>query len=210
MPSSGWLSSGNPALADRAAAEALAKTADALRAGVDPRTLLKALGIAPPAEKASPDDPKHPGWPAGAPDSQGGGFRPKTPDDYPSGPPKEKPSSPGRMTNTLAEGIKLAIRSLLLTELESATNPYVRIAALLAELGLEAYPYVRAYFDPPKSLEELQEAAQSPSEVGYEDHHIVEQATANPGVTVGLRGDTLLNPYLSASDRACGVLDRGP
>jgi hypothetical protein len=28
-------------------------------------------------EKASPDDPKHPGWPAGAPDSQGGKFRPR-------------------------------------------------------------------------------------------------------------------------------------
>ena len=27
--------------------------------------------------KASPDDPKHPGWPAGAPDGRGGEFRPK-------------------------------------------------------------------------------------------------------------------------------------
>jgi hypothetical protein len=27
--------------------------------------------------KASPDDPKHPGWPAGAPEGQGGQFRPK-------------------------------------------------------------------------------------------------------------------------------------
>ena len=31
-------------------------------------------------EKASPDDPKHPGWPKGAPDSQGGEFRPKNED----------------------------------------------------------------------------------------------------------------------------------
>lgn len=28
--------------------------------------------------KASPDDPKHPGWPAGTPDGRGGKFRPKT------------------------------------------------------------------------------------------------------------------------------------
>ena len=109
-------------MAGRAAAEALAKTADALQAAVDPRALTKARGIAPRAKMASPDDPKHPGWPAGAPDSQGGRFRPKTPDDYPSGPPKEKPSSPGRMTNALAEGIKLAILRLL-PEAESSPNP---------------------------------------------------------------------------------------
>ena len=30
------------------------------------------------AIKASPDDPKHPGWPAGTPDGRGGKFRPKT------------------------------------------------------------------------------------------------------------------------------------
>jgi hypothetical protein len=32
-------------------------------------------------EKARPDDPKHPGWPAGAPDSRGGKFRPKDGDE---------------------------------------------------------------------------------------------------------------------------------
>ena len=169
---------GQPVLAGHAAAEALAKSADALQAGVDPRVLLKALGIASPAEKASPDDPKHPGWPKGEPNGRGGQFRPKTPDDS-GGPPKEKPSSGRRMTEVLAGAVKLAIRSLL-ARAESAPDPRVKIAALLVEVGLEAYPYVSAYFDPPNSLEELQEAAQSPSEAGYEDHHIVEQATANP------------------------------
>jgi hypothetical protein len=143
---------------------------------------MKALGIAP-VEKASPDDPKHPGWPAGAPDSQGGRFRPKTPDDYPSGPPKEEPNSFGRMTNALAAAIKAGIRRLAaagIVAVEEAGPPPAKIAALLLELGFEAYPYLKAYFDSPKSLEELQAAAQSPSEVGYEDHHIVEQATANP------------------------------
>lgn len=52
------------------------------------------------------------------------------------------------------------------------------IVALLAEVALDVYPYVSAYFDPPKSLEALQAAAQSPPEAGYDDHHIVEQATA--------------------------------
>jgi hypothetical protein len=31
--------------------------------------------------KASPDDPKHPGWPAGTPDGRGGKFRPKDGDE---------------------------------------------------------------------------------------------------------------------------------
>ena len=170
---------GETALSGRAAAEALAKTADALQAGVDPRVLVKALGVETAAEKASPDDPKRPGWPAGPPNSQGGKFRPKTPDDYASDPPKDNASSGSRMTSALAVAINLAIHRLLV-EAESVPNPYVRIAALLAEVGLDAYPYVKAYFDPPKPLEELQAAAQSPSETGYDDHHVVEQATANP------------------------------
>lgn len=51
-----------------------------------PQTLEKRLEIASAIralfgqdhfKKASPDDPQHPGWPAGAPDGQGGKFRPK-------------------------------------------------------------------------------------------------------------------------------------
>ena len=166
-----------PRFRDRAAAEALAKTAGALQAGTDPRVLVKALGIAAPAEKASPDDPKHPGWPKGDPEGRGGQFRPKTPDEVPSRPSEERPRSGARMTGALAEAINIALRGLALAE--SAEDNRVRIIAFLAEVGLEAYPYISAYFDPPKSLEALQAAAQSPSEVGYDDHHIVEQATAN-------------------------------
>lgn len=36
--------------------------------------------IAEVMNKAAPDDPKHPGWPAGAPDGRGGEFRPKNED----------------------------------------------------------------------------------------------------------------------------------
>ena len=129
---------GQPTLPGRAAAVALTKTAAALQAGVDPRVLIKALGIAAPVEKASPDDPKHPGWPKGAPDGRGGQFRPKTPGDYPSGPSEGKPRSGRRMTETLAETIKLAIRGLL-ARAESAPDPRVEITALLVEVALDAY-----------------------------------------------------------------------
>ena len=36
------------------------------------------LAASPPMAKASPDDPEHPGWPAGAPGDLGGKFGPRT------------------------------------------------------------------------------------------------------------------------------------
>lgn len=122
--------------------------------------------------KASPDDPKHPGWPRGTEGGRGGQFRPKTDAERlgvggNNGPPLEEKSSPSRkiMTRALAGAIRGAIR-----------GGWTGAAA--GAVSAVAYPYVKAYFDPPKSLEELQQAAQSPGELGYDDHHIVERATA--------------------------------
>jgi hypothetical protein len=39
-------------------------------------------------------------------------------------------------------------------------------------------PFIESYQDPPKSLEELQDAAQGPRQRGYHDHHIAEQDAA--------------------------------
>jgi hypothetical protein len=41
----------------------------------------------------------------------------------------------------------------------------------------EFYPSIRSYFDPPKTLQELQEAVATPKK-GYDIHHIVEQTSA--------------------------------
>jgi hypothetical protein len=41
----------------------------------------------------------------------------------------------------------------------------------------EFYPAIRSYFDPPKTLQELQEAVPRPQK-GYDIHHIVEQTSA--------------------------------
>jgi hypothetical protein len=41
----------------------------------------------------------------------------------------------------------------------------------------QAIPYISSYLDAPKSLEELQHGALTPK-VGYDVHHIVEQASA--------------------------------
>lgn len=185
---------GQPALTDRAAAEILAKAAEALQGGMDPCVLMKTFAIAPQTEKASPNDPKHPGYPKGAPNGRGGQFRPKTPDDYPGiGHDNGPPIDPGirgrleydgdkRMSSGLAQIIKTGIRRLVAMGIVAADflAPEVMLAvSVLAEVGVAAFPFVRAYFDAPKSLEALQEAAKSPKR-GYEIHHIVEQATANP------------------------------
>jgi hypothetical protein len=42
----------------------------------------------------------------------------------------------------------------------------------------ERYPDILAYSDPPKTLEELQRAVSKTATPGYEDHHIVEQTSA--------------------------------
>jgi len=51
----------------------------------------------------------------------------------------------------------------------------------MLDLGLNlaerAYPYIRAYFDPPQTLETLQQAALDP-QLGYDVHHVVEGSTA--------------------------------
>jgi len=58
----------------------------------------------------------------------------------------------------------------------------------------QAYPYIDAYLDAPKSLDELQELARSP-EKGYDIHHMVEQTpAANDGFPRALiqRDDNLV------------------
>ena len=179
---------GQPVLSGPVAAEALAKAAVALSAGADPRALMKAFENPPLVEKASPDDPQHPGWPKGEPNGRGGQFRPKTPDDAPgvghnNGPPMEEPDSDRQAARRgFFQDIKIGIRRLVAAGIVAGNRAIenAEMAILLAGLMPRVYPYVNAYFDPPKSLEELQEAAQSPSEAGYEDHHIVEQARRIP------------------------------
>jgi len=55
-----------------------------------------------------------------------------------------------------------------------------RLARRLTIVGLllEFEPEIKSYLDAPESLEELQRNAQGPSQLGYEDHHIAEQQSA--------------------------------
>ena len=138
-------------------------------------TMALALG------KASPDDPVHPGWPAGAPDSQGGRFRPKDGDgvdvagDVWVRPRRRSGSGSGARDKALSDAAKRAVHMLIVAGLR-ASNIEAPGLGLALEIGLDlaerAYPYVAAYFDPPKTLEDLQDAALDP-QPGYDIHHIV-------------------------------------
>jgi hypothetical protein len=138
-------------------------------------------------ERASPDDPKHPGWPAGAPDSQGGKFRPKDEDwvqvagDVWVRPRRrQQETSGGKRDSALSEAAKRGVRLLIEAGLRAA-NIEAPGLGLMLEIGLNlaerAYPYISAYFDAPQTLDALQSAALDP-QPGYDVHHVVEGATA--------------------------------
>ena len=74
----------------------------------------------------------------------------------------------------------MAVRWLARAALEATgvTAPEIAVALEIGErLAQAAWPYIRAYFDPPQSLADLNSAANDP-QAGYDVHHIVERATA--------------------------------
>jgi hypothetical protein len=194
--------------------------------GMPPHTLVKGFGLLVedmPLGKASPTDPKNPGWPRGTSGGLGGKFMPRGGRGYPSNggpsmtpipsvpnaghspmnndgrpleeakpgighnggppldeePPKipdELPSSKSVRAQLLKAGVKWLVRAGLVAADLGA--PEVMIPVQLGiELGSWAYPYIRAYFNNPKTLQELHDDANHP-ETGYDIHHIVEQAPA--------------------------------
>jgi hypothetical protein len=187
----GWLEEAEDA------AERLRTAEKFLSEGTAPWELLKSLDLLAddlPLGKASPDDPEHPGWPAGTPGGLGGEFEPKNGTANQSGnnvpmghnqgpPPPPPPKIPPELPSDghiRSEIIKAAVKWLIRAGLLAAdiTAPEAVIAAELGiEVGSWAYPYIKSYFDAPKSLQELQEAANDP-EQGYQIHHIVEQKAA--------------------------------
>jgi hypothetical protein len=80
-------------------------------------------------QKASPDDPKHPGWPKGTEGGRGGKFRPKTGAEAPEQPkteteiaeppnapsqPAEPPELPAQVSEQVSEAVKLRAMRLAL------------------------------------------------------------------------------------------------
>jgi hypothetical protein len=74
-----------------------------------------------------------------------------------------------------------AARTAVLKQVARRLGPAMTIGELAFEAGHWIYEYqakINSYNDPPKSLEELQNAVSDVSQAGYQDHHIVEQTSA--------------------------------
>jgi len=158
-----------------------------LDAGVEAAELMKGLGFDPwPLDAFKAYNPDQPRVPKG--DSSGGGGQ-WVGEDGPGighnqGPPlDEKPKFPGLRPDSgkirnafIKAGVKWLVR-IGLTAADIAAPEIVIPIQLGVEVGSWAYPYIKAYFDSPKSLQELQDAASDP-QPGYDTHHIVEQTPA--------------------------------
>jgi len=139
--------------------------------------------------KADPNDPKHPGYPAGAPDGKGGQFRPKAEAERSDGEADVDQLVRGVLTRAAVRLAKRLIADVAAGVIGSVFGPEVAVAEtakLIFDLGYGAYeiareiaPYVKAYYDAPKTLDELREAAKT-KRVGYDMHHVIERATAAP------------------------------
>lgn len=86
--------------------------------------------------------------------------------------PKERPQRQRDRLKVVKEIVKYA------SKLKDPRRLALEVAAEGATWLIEEYsPYVASYFDGPKSLDELKDAAGT-SAKGYDDHHIVEQTPA--------------------------------
>jgi hypothetical protein len=108
-----------------------------------------------PVAKASPDDPKHPGWPAGTPGGVGGEFRPK--DDAEPTPTQEIKDRISRreLRINLIAALHIGIEALanLIPGVDVAAD-----AAILAEVANTAAEYKKLAIDTNAALDFVRDA----------------------------------------------------
>ncbi len=131
-------------------------------------------------------NPNQPRVPAGNSDggqwtgsgaSGGGGGTQSDPPNRLTDIPEERPAS-ARLRNGGVKMVARHVSSLLLLneELRGSVGHVLNLLEVASWVH-ELVPYIAAYTDPPKTLEELQDAVSIPA-VGYDVHHIVEQTPA--------------------------------
>ena len=151
-------------------------------------------------------DPNQPRVPAGNPDggrwTDGGGgtqVAQNDPSDRPTDIPEERPTS-AKLRNAAIKVVARHVSSLLLLneELRGSVGHVLNVLELASWVH-EFVPYIAAYADPPKTLEELQNAVSIPA-IGYDIHHIVEQTPAEqdgfPRNQIDLRENVVRIPTL--------------
>jgi hypothetical protein len=90
--------------------------------------------------------------------------------------PKKEPETASALFDFAKMAAWWAARDLA----KEAANPVVGTLLNTIEAaywGYQAYPYVKAYLEPPKTLDELKRAV-SNRQIGYEIHHVVEKKAA--------------------------------
>jgi hypothetical protein len=97
-------------------------------------------------------------------------------------PPKDQPGEPEQPPKIPEERpTDRRVRNRIIKEvakyLAKKTVENLGVVVRIGSWIYEAYPYITAYLDPPKSLQDLQKAVSKP-EAGYDIHHIVEQTPA--------------------------------
>jgi hypothetical protein len=97
----------------------------------------------------------------------------RPPINDPSDIPPERPDSAWER-NLIAQAIA---RSAALV------SYYFAVIATTSHWLNEMYWEIKANQDPPKTLDELQDAVSQPDKRGYDDHHIVLRSAGGPGIT---------------------------
>ncbi len=146
-----------PDLPDQAARGSM-EAEDILIKSADWKPALHPRGI----HKASPDDPKHPGWPAGTPGGLGGKFRPKDGSDAAMQEVARAMARDALRTGALAV-LRIAVESLAEAvpgiDLAATTAMLVEMANLISQfkkLKIDADAAIDFAANGPYTLEELQ------------------------------------------------------
>jgi hypothetical protein len=112
------------------------------RDGLEAQDILtKCAAVARDVHKASPDDPKHPGWPAGTPGGRGGKFRPKTDAEI-------SQETKGRLLRTAARrALRMGVRAISRLGAEAVANLIpILDAAADAAMALDIVHIVSDYW----------------------------------------------------------------
>jgi hypothetical protein len=90
--------------------------------------------------------------------------------------PSERPPTARARTRLIKEAARWLAKATLRQTLGRRIGTFVSILEVTGWLDTGIH-YIHAFADPPKSLEELQQAVSTPA-IGYDVHHVVEQTSA--------------------------------
>ncbi len=90
--------------------------------------------------------------------------------------PAEEPATTRALNEFIKQGAYWLAKAALREVISPEVGTFVNILDAV-HWGYKAFPYIKAYLDPPKTLRELQDGVATPKK-GYDVHHVVEQTSA--------------------------------